>query len=51
MAAVLGGDAGGARTAAIHFVVAGQIAQFRALERFTHAAIFEMPVHAAEVLL
>ena len=38
------------RTSTIHFVVAGQMAQFRALEKFTHAAIHEMPVHAADIL-
>ena len=37
--------------ATVHFVVAGQTAQFRALEKFTNAAIQEMPVHAADILL
>ena len=35
----------------IHFVVAGQMAQFRSLEKFTNAAIHEMPVHAADILM
>lgn len=46
-----GDEASAARsTSTIHFIVAGQMAQFRALERFTHAAIHEMPVHAADIL-
>lgn len=52
IACILGtsSDAGRA-CATIHFVVAGQMAQFRALEKFTNSAIHEMPVHAADVLL
>lgn len=36
--------------AAIHFVVAGQIAAFRSLEKLANAPIHEMPVHAADIL-
>lgn len=36
--------------AIVHFVVAGQVAEFRAVENFTSAAIQEMPVHAADIL-
>lgn len=36
--------------AAIHFVVAGQMATFRALEKLANAPIHEMPVHAADIL-
>ena len=37
--------------ALVHVVVAGQMAEFRALEKFTNAAIQEMPVHAGDILL
>jgi hypothetical protein len=51
IACMLGsGDSCPGQTAIIHFVVAGQMAQFRALEKFANTAIHEMPVHAAEVL-
>lgn len=36
--------------AAIHFVVAGQMAAFRSLEKLANAPIYEMPVHAADIL-
>jgi hypothetical protein len=45
------GDSSPWRTAIIHFVVAGQMAQFRSLEKFANTPIHEMPVHAADVLL
>eukprot|EP00892_Ulva_mutabilis_P007819 jgi/Ulvmu1/5409/UM022_0204.1 len=36
--------------AAIHFVVAGQMAAFRALEKVAGGPLYEMPVHAADIL-
>jgi superfamily II DNA/RNA helicase len=36
--------------AAIHFVVSGQMAAFRSLEKLANALIHEMPVHAADIL-
>lgn len=39
------------RRAVIHFVVAGQVAQFRRLEKLSNAAIHEMPIHAADILV
>lgn len=41
---------GHAQRAMIHFVVAGQMAAFRALEVFSGSSIREMPVHAADIL-
>lgn len=36
--------------AVIHFVVAGQMAAFRALEKVAGGPLHEMPVHAADIL-
>uniref|UniRef100_A0A6T8U2J1 Helicase C-terminal domain-containing protein n=1 Tax=Chlamydomonas leiostraca TaxID=1034604 RepID=A0A6T8U2J1_9CHLO len=52
MSSVFGGgrDRRGAAPITIHFVVAGEAAQFRAVEKYTAPAmIAEMPVHVADV--
>lgn len=52
MATILGtaDDDNSAPLAAIHFVVAGQMAAFRALEKVAGGPLHEMPVHAADIL-
>lgn len=39
------------RPIVIDFVVAGQVAQFRAVERFGPGVIQEMPVHVADIFV
>jgi hypothetical protein len=52
ISAVFGGgrERRGARSTVIDFVVAGEVAAFRAVERFTSpAVIHEMPVHVGDL--
>lgn len=52
MAAILGStdETSVVPLAVIHFVVAGQMAAFRALEKVAGGPLHEMPVHAADIL-
>lgn len=47
-----GRDRRSAATITIHFVVAGEASQFRAVEKYTAPAVIaEMPVHVADVFV
>jgi hypothetical protein len=50
IASIIGSPGTEGKCATIHFVVAGQLSSFRAVENFSGGAIAEMPVHAGDIL-